>query len=118
MSWWQRVRQAFVKPSSASSLKKNASENLSFLQKKYGDLAKDKGEDLRKTLTKSVSDYGKRAKDAPQRLKVRSAELGRQARARAEEATSSLGKQLGDSARALPSKTVEVCVLEWGHPSG
>eukprot|EP00904_Undaria_pinnatifida_P014245 jgi/Undpi1/9951/HiC_scaffold_28.g12405.m1 len=107
MSWWQRVRQAFVKPSSASSLKKNASENLSFLQKKYGDLAKDKGEDLRKTLTKSVSDYGKRAKDAPQRLKVRSAVLGRQARARAEEATSSLGKQLGDSARALPSKTVE-----------
>lgn len=109
MSWWRRVQQAFVKPSSLGSLKKNASQNLSFLRKKYGELAKDKGEDLKKTLETSVSDYGKIAKKAPQDLRTRSAELGRQARARAEEATSSLGKQLGDSARALPSKTVEVC---------
>lgn len=111
MSWWRRVQQAFVKPSSTSSLKKNVSENLSFLQKKYGDLAKDKGEDLRKTLKTSVSDYGKRAKNVPHDLKARSAELGRQARVRAEKATSGLGKQLGDSARALPSKTAEVCRL-------
>lgn len=111
MSWWRRVQQAFVKPSSTSSLKKNVSENLSFLQKKYRDLAKDKGEDLRKTLKTSVSDYGKRAKNVPQDLKARSAELGRQARVRAEKATSGLGKQLGDSARALPSKTAEVCLL-------
>lgn len=113
MSWWRRVQQAFVKPSSPSSLKKNASENLSFLQKKYGDLAKDKGEDLRKSLKTSVSDYGKQAKSAPQDLKARSVELGRQARVRAEKATSGLGKQLGDSARALPSRTVEVCCSPW-----
>lgn len=114
MSWWRRVQQAFVRP---SSLKKNASENLSFLHKKYGNLAKDKGEDLRKTVKTSVSDYGKKAKSVPQDLKARSVELGRQARVRAEQATSGLAKQLGDSARALPSKTVEVCWSPWHTPS-
>lgn len=73
---WRKVMESLPKP---SSLKKTASKNVSFVQNKYGD------------------DLSKRARNL-------SAELGKQARERAEEAAS----RLAGRARALPSKAAEV----------
>lgn len=93
--WWRKIQQVLPKK---SSLKKTASENVSFVQKKYGGVAKDKVDDMKKSMT-NWSSKG---------LKAR-------ARERAQEATSRLGKRVVENARALPSKAVEVgCVyLRW-----
>lgn len=74
--WWRKVQASLPKP---SSLKKTASQNVSFVKKRYSE------------------DMSKRARNL-------SAELGRQARERAEEAAS----RLAGRARALPSKAAEV----------
>lgn len=89
--WWRKVQEALPK---ASTLKKTASGNVSFVQKKYGDVAKDKVDDLKKGMT------------------VRNGrKLTALARERAEEAASRLGKRAADNARALPSKAAEVNCL-------
>lgn len=105
MSFWRKVQLAIRDPSSVT---KATSQNASFLQKKYGDLAKDKSQDLRKSFHKSVSDYGERAKNVPGDLRKRSEQLGKQARERAEETTSSLSKQAAETAKALPGQAAEV----------
>lgn len=74
--WWRKVQASLPKP---SSLKKTASENVSFAKKTYSE------------------DMSKRARNL-------SAELGKQARERAEEAAS----RLAGRAKALPSKAAEV----------
>lgn len=76
--WWRKVQEALPKP---SSLKKTARKNVSFVQK-----------------------YGERANNVPESVRVKSAQLRKQARERAEEAAS----RLAGSARALPSKAAEV----------
>lgn len=82
--WWRKVQESLPKP---SSLKKTASKNVSFVQKKYGD---------------GVG--SKRARSMPDSVRAMSAELGKLARERAEEAASRLAKR----AKALPSKAAEV----------
>lgn len=106
MSWWRRVQQAFKNP---SSMKKTASQNVSFVQKKYSDATKDKRtEELKSLLKKSASDYGKRARDVPASLRQRSEELGKQAQERAGELASNLSKRATEGAKELPSKAAEV----------
>lgn len=94
--WWHKVQQALPKP---SSLKKTASENVSFVQKKYGGVAKDKVDDLKK---KGMAMHNGK-------------QLTALAREWAQEATSRLGKRVADNARALPSKAAEVSCLELSY---
>lgn len=97
--WWRKVQEAIPK---SRTLKKTASSNASFLEKKYSESS------IRKTLERSASDLGKRAKNVPESLRIRSAEIGKQARERAEDTTSRVGKRVAESAKALPSKATEV----------
>lgn len=87
---------------------------MDFVKRTYGELEKEHGPQIaRKSdsvtsqLKKSGSEYGKRAKDAPEFLRSRSIELGQQARKVAEETTLRLERQAG-SARALPAKAADV----------
>lgn len=82
--WWRKVQESLPKP---SSIAKNARKNASFVQKKYGEDVSKRGRSI-----------------LPESVRVRSAELGRQARERAEEAAS----RLAGRAKALPSKAAEV----------
>lgn len=90
--WWGKVQKALPK---LSSLKKTASKNVSFVQKEYGGVTKDKVDEIKKSMT-------------PQKGK----DLKTRARERAEDSTSRLGKQVAENARALPLKAAEVGHLE------
>ena len=77
--WWRKVHEFLPR---ASSLKKTASKNVSFVQKSYSD------------------DINKMAKRMPESVRALRAELGK----RAEEAAS----RMAGRAKALPSKAAEV----------
>ncbi|CAM9478289.1 unnamed protein product [Ectocarpus sp. 6 AP-2014] len=88
--WWRKIQQTLPKP---SSLKKTARGNLSFLEKKYGEVAAGKdAKDVRNAVRNTVK---------------KSASHGKSARDRAEDATSRVGKQFLESARSIPSKAAE-----------
>lgn len=115
MSWWQNLQKSFT--GGASPLKKNASKNLDFVKKTYGEMKKEHGphlarksDNLTSQLKKSAIDYGKRAQHVPETLRSRSMELGKQGRKLAEETTTRLGEQAGN-ARTLPSKAAVVSLV-------
>lgn len=115
MSWWQNLQKSFT--GGASPLIKNASKNVDYVKKTYGEMQKEHGpqlarksENLTSQLKKSAIDYGKRAQHVPGILKSRSMELGKQGRKLAEETTTRLGEQPGN-ARTLPSKAAVVSLV-------
>ncbi|CAN0128621.1 unnamed protein product, partial [Ectocarpus fasciculatus] len=89
--WWRKIQRALPKP---SSLKKTARGNLSFLEKKYGEVAAGKdAKDVRNAVGNTVK---------------KSASYGKSARDLAEDATSRMGRKVVESARSIPSKAAEV----------
>lgn len=110
MSWWGKAQKIITSP---SLLRKSARDTMFQAQKRYGDLRKETTKEVRgmqKQLEKSVDDLGTRVGNIPAILKMRSVDLGKQAKDRIDETMSKVTKKVAQSAREIPSKTAQVSV--------